>query len=388
MSDQTNLIPKRLETSCWLAVAVGVALCAGLGWTQPEILWQAYLFAFVCCWLVTMGGVGLLALGNLTGGQWAVAARPSYLAALRTLPSMVLLFVPIGLGLAHIYPWAINESPVRTGLPPGKAEYLSPTFFLYRSAAYFAIWLFAAAWLSRVSSPNLPPASTPAMRRAGAVSLVLLVPTTTFAAIDWAMSLEPHWYSSIYGAILTASGVVAAQCLAIIGLSATSAEDRKYVALPTADDEITGVPLADVCSDLGNLLLAFVMIWAYLAFSQFLIIWSGNLPEEISWYLIRFANGWQFAALAVVASFFIAPFLLLLSHDRKRNTRGLAKVAFLALAGHLINMYWTVVPSFPPPTLASHILNVAALVAVGSLWLAQFIRQLNLLAERSTKTKG
>src|SRR6188474_3538454 len=210
MPHDAILIRKRIETVCWLAVAVGVALCIVLGWNQLEMLWQAYLFAFLCCWLITMGGIGLLALGNLTGGQWAAAARPSNIAVLRTLPWMTLLFVPIGLGLAHIYPWAINESTAHSALPPGKAEYLSPTFFLYRAAAYFAVWLAAAAWLSRVSSFDLPAASTPAMRRAGAISLVLLVPTATFAAIDWAMSLEPHWYSSIYGAILTASGVVTA----------------------------------------------------------------------------------------------------------------------------------------------------------------------------------
>ncbi len=182
-----------------LAAVVGVGVCAAMVWNKPARLWPAYLYGFLACWLVSVGAMGLLALGNLTGGRWAIVSRPFYLAATQSIWFVAILFVPIGVFTEHIYPWANAE--IRGTLPPGKAVYLETVFFCQRAAGYFIVWLVLSWLLGKASQLELPPASTPAMRRIGAITLVLLVPTATFAAFDWGMSLEPEWYSSIYGAL-------------------------------------------------------------------------------------------------------------------------------------------------------------------------------------------
>jgi hypothetical protein len=323
-----------------------------------------------------MGGMGLVAIGNLTGGRWAAAARPFYLAITATLPLVLISSVPIALGIEYIYPWAALDSVERQTMPPGKAAYLSAEFFLIRAAIYFALWLFASMLLRRASLLSLPPGSMPAMRRSGAISLVLLVPTTTFAAFDWGMSLEPGWYSSIYGAILTAGGVIAAHALAIAGVILTSG-DSGSLTLPTEERTPSNVPVADILGDLGNLLLTFVMLWAYFAFSQFLIIWSGDLPDEIAWYERRIHAGWGALALIVVVLQFIVPFVLLLSRESKRNGRALMRFAALLIVAYPVSMYWTIVPAFPNSNGSAHLLSVSALFGLGGLWFALYCWQTN-----------
>jgi hypothetical protein len=207
------------------------------------------------------------------------------------------------------------------------------------------------------------------MRRAGAISLVLLIPTSTFAAFDWAMSLEPHWYSSIYGAILTAGGVVAAMALAIIGLAVVTS-GNSYIRLPTNDGSIEQIEIGDIFNDLGNLLLSFIMLWTYFAFSQFLIIWSGNLPDEIAWYERRLTTGWGAIALVVGAFCFAMPFLMLLSRDGKRSAKYLRTVATIVLAAYALNMVWTIVPAFEPDDFRSRATSICALLSIGGMWLA------------------
>jgi hypothetical protein len=359
-----------------LIAAIGIALCVALAGSQPVRIWQPYLFAFLCCWLVTMGGMGLVAMGNLTGGRWAAATRPFYLAITGTLPLVLVLSVPMAFGLEHIYPWATPDSAVRDAFSPAKATYLSTDFFLVRAAIYFAIWLLASMLLRRASRLDLSPDSTPAMRRAGAISLVLLVPSTTFAAFDWGMSLEPRWYSSIYGAILTAGGVIAAHALAIAGVILTSGGSGSLT-LPGEDKGAMSVPVVEILGDLGNLLLAFVMLWAYFSFSQFLIIWSGDLPEEIAWYVRRLHGGWGALALVLIFLQFIVPFVLLLSREGKRSSRGLMRISVLLIVAYAVNMYWTIVPAFAASDASSSLLSASALLGLGGVWFALYCWQNN-----------
>ena len=359
-----------LERCCWFAAAAGIVLCAGLAWRQPETLWRPFLFGLLSYWLVAVGSAGLLALGNVTGGAWAMAARPYYVATMQTMPYVAFLCIAAAFGLGHIYPWATASASEHEGLTRSQTIYLAPTFFFARGAGYLTTWLFVSWVLHRASRLDLPPASTTAMRRSGALSLVLLVPTVSFAAFDWAMSLEAPWYSSIYGALLAAGGVVAAHALAIVGLASNLTDLQ-----PTTEpDETESVPLhlptSEVYGDLGNLLLAFVMLSTYFAFSQFLIIWSGNLPSEITWYERRLEGGWAIVGLAVAILSFAAPFLLLLSRDNKRTPAYLATVAALVIVAYAVNMYWTIVPSFAPMGATDHLLCVFALIAVGGVGLA------------------
>jgi hypothetical protein len=380
---------QRLAT---LAACVGAGACVAVLWQDVHRLWPAYLFAFLACWLLSVGGLGLAALGNLTGGRWAAVGRPFYLSAMQSMPLIALLFVPIGVFAESIYPWAGASATEQ--LPAAKTIYLETTFFCIRAVVYFTVWLVLAWLVSRVSRFELAPASTPAMRRVGAISLVLLVPTATFAAFDWGMSLEPQWYSSIYGAILSAAGVLAAHALAICGLVASgdtagvallryegSTDETVEVdqlrggsqqALEMTHTPAPGAPLADVYNDLGSLLLAFLMVSAYFALSQFLIIWSGNLPSEITYYLLRLRGGWQWLALVLVVFYFAVPFLLLLSRERKRSPLSLRRIALLMLAMYVAYLYWIVVPALGAPRTSSHVLNLAALAVLLGLWLAMF----------------
>jgi len=385
-----------------LAAGAGAGVCAAIVWEDLDRLWPAYLYAYFTSWLVCMGGMGLLALGNLTGGRWAAAARPFYLAATQTTPLLALLFIPIGALAQYIYPWV----DVTAGTyPEGKEAYLDIVFFCSRGTLYYVVWMLLALWLSSVSRVDRPPASTPGMRRAGAMTLVLLVPTSTFAAFDWGMSLEPEWYSSIYGALASAGGVVAVHALTIIGLAgvgdaAVDAVLRRasHDYVPTMYDALQGremiaddtthrpatsgspnaAPIsdrfADLFNDLGNLLLAFLMMNTYFALSQFLIIWSANLPSEVTWYVRRFHQGWQWLALTLAVLHFLVPFLMLLSRDLTRVPRRLARIALLLLVMYFAHVYWMIAPaltySIGQPS--AHVLNIAALAAMFGGWLAAF----------------
>jgi hypothetical protein len=377
-----------------LAAVVGIAVCAALAWNEPNRLWPAYLLGFLASWLVCVGGMGLLALGNLTGGRWALVARPFYLAANQMAPVLAVAFIPIGLFTERIYGWA-SATPGSDVAHAVEAGYLDTVFFCQRAAAYFIVWLVLSWLLSAVSRLDVEPAGTPAMRRIGAVTLVLVVPTATFAAFDWGMSLEPNWYSSIYGALLSAGGVLAAHALAICGLAACGVKpmaESGGLALNGSDAsggaglqgsdqqalEATAARLApdgesaDIFNDLGNLLLAFLMVNTYFAFSQFLIIWSGNLPSEIPWYLRRLGGGWQWLALSIVALHFVVPFLMLLSRDQKRDPRPLRRIALLLVTMYLVHLYWMIAPAFAFHEARGQAINVAGLIGIFGAFLAIF----------------
>jgi hypothetical protein len=384
-------ILNRWQRRSLMAACAAVVVCVAMLWGNTDRLWQSFLFGFLACWLLSMGGMGLLALGNLTGGRWATVCRPFYLAATQTVPLVALLFAPVGLFAEHIYPWAATPG---IELPPAQAVYLETGFFILRAAAYILVWLVLCGLLSVVSRLDMPPASTPAMRRVGAITLVLLVPTATFAAFDWSMSLEPAWYSSIYGALLSACGVLAAHALAVCAAVSCGDDAVANILLHSGNHAYTddvhelqsggqqalraenGSGLndhgAEIWNDLGNLLLAFLMVTAYFALSQFLIIWSGNLPSEITWYLRRLNGGWEWVALALVLFGFLAPFLTLLSREWKRSPRSVRRIALVVFGMYFVHLYWMVVPAFGPASLASHVLNVAVLVALFGVWLAAF----------------
>ncbi|MFO0841474.1 MAG: hypothetical protein U0797_03605 [Gemmataceae bacterium] len=252
--------------------------------------------------------------------------------------------------------------------------YLNVPFALVRAVIYFGLWnLFA--WLLNRWSRRQDTAKDMRVQHwcetVSAPGLVLYVLTITFASIDWAMSLEPEWYSTIYGAMFGMGQVLSGFAFAIAVLMFLSRR-------PEVDALLSGNNLRD----LGSLLLAFVMVWAYLSFSQFLLIWSGNLPEEVPWYIYRLKGGWQYLGLMLVLFHFALPFVLLLSTDVKRNRNTLAGVALLVLAMRVIDLVWLIVPAFhhhkeavDPPVL-SRLLYLAAVVGLSGLWLAYYLHQL------------
>jgi hypothetical protein len=248
-----------------------------------------------------------------------------------------------------------------------KAPYLNAGFFLARYAFYFLIWTGLAYTLSgwsRAQDSSYEPGSERKFRLVSGPGLLVHAFLSTFAAVDWMMSLDPHWFSTIFGLLfLNQQGLAALGFLLLLmaRLSKTSPLSRHVK--------------ADNIHDYGKLLLAFVMIWAYFSFSQFLIIWSANLPEEIPWFLARMSNGWEWFSILLIVGQFFLPFFLLLSRDLKRTVGRVAIVAFLVLVMRYIDFYWNIMPALGHETPMPHWTNLATLVGVGGIWVSLFAWQ-------------
>lgn len=325
---------------------------------------HSYVFAFSFWAGISVGSLALLMLQHMTGGGWGLVIRRVLEAATQTLPLVVLLFVPIVLGAHWIYAWTHAEEMAKSQALMEKAKYLNLSFFTVRAAIYFAIWLILAFFLNRWSLLQDRTADkqfTKRMRVLSGPGMVLFVFTVTFASIDWFMSLDPEWSSTIYGFLFVAAWALSALAFTIAVMAALSKHE----------------PMNNVVAqlhfhDLGKLLLALVMLWSYFAFSQFLIIWSGNLPEEISWYLPRIRGAWGAIALTVIVLHFAFPFLFLLSRSLKRNAGKLVIVAVLILLMRLVDLFWMIAPSFPPEHFHVSWMDLVAPIAMGGWWLSFF----------------
>ena len=365
--------PPELKRLPQRAFPVGVVLFAILVFgflSNRGQFFRSYLFAFSFWSGISIGSLALLMLQHLTGGGWGLVIRRVLEAATRTLPLMMVLFLPIISGAHWLYPWTHAEEIAKSPALVEKARlYLNLQFFVVRAAIYFAIWLTLAFLLNRWSKLQDQTGEgkfTKNMRLLSGPGMVLFVFTVTFASIDWFMSLDPEWSSTIYGFIFVASWSLSALAFVIAALAMLAKyEPLKSVVAPLH------------FHDLGKLLLALVMLWSYFAFSQFLIIWSGNLPEEIRWYLPRTRGAWGALALAVVVLHFAFPFLFLLSRSLKRNPHKLVLVALLILVMRLLDLLWMITPNFTGDIFHVSWMDIVAPLAMGGLWLAVFGWQLN-----------
>jgi hypothetical protein len=333
---------------------------------------RSWLIGFLFCLGLTLGSLALLMMQHLTGGHWGLAGRRVFEAATRNLPFATLLFVPLLFGLPRLYTWAQPDAVRADHVLQEKALYLNVPFFLGRAVLYFAVWNLCS-WLLNAWSAGqdrgevaVHPSDTRRFRTVSAPGLLIYVITMTFASIDWIMSLDPHWYSTIFGLIFVVSQGLAAFAFVISVLALLSNVE------PYATYVRPGLHFLD----LGKLLLAFVMLWAYLSFSQLLIIWSGNLPEEITFYANRFRGGWQYVSILILLGHFALPFVLLLSRDLKRRPRLLAQVAIWILVMRVVDLIWYVEPAFPHGRFPIHWMDVALPVGLGGIWLFLFARNL------------
>jgi len=345
------------RSALWLAGFGVLIALAGFFMDRAE-LWRAYLFAWLFCLEIGLGGLGLVLLHHLAGGRWSKAARPIALAAAQTLPWLGLLFLPLLTALPTLYPWADSGQMAASQLLQSKSLWLNTPFLIGRSIVYLGVWSGLAYGLGRLTAEDVG-------RGQASLGMILYVLTTTFAAFDWMMSLEPAWFSSIYGLLFLAGQAVAGISLVILGLAAP---------LPQREGRGWGEAVQSF-NDLGNLLLASVMIWAYFAFSQYLIIWSANIPEEAVWYIHRSGGGWQWVALGLIGLHFVLPFALLLSRGVKRNPRVLAWLAVLLLLARAVDLYWLLVPAFHPEGVYFHWLYPLLLAGMLGGWVALFLRQ-------------
>jgi hypothetical protein len=371
---------ERSEAIAWIVGfvgAVGLAICA---YVDRAISLQSYLYVWWFLLGIPLGSLAMLAVHNMTGGGWGEVIRPALEAAARVLPLVLLLVVPLLFGLADLYAWARPDTVNADPLLAGKRWYLAIHFFLIRNAIYFVVWLGFGHLLRKWASArnaHATLAQKERLRAISAIGLLVYAGTVTFAGVDWVMSLSPHWYSTTFGFLVGIGQTMCAFSFAIV-CAAWRLKDRvgSQQNLPSTAPE-SARNIADVpglFQDLGNLLLMFVMTWAYLAFTQYLITWAEDLPDEISWYLPRVNTNWHDVALLLVAIHFALPFLVLLSRRAKRIPRALGALAALLLFAHVVDSFWLVVPAHRPHGIAIASSDVAALAALGGIFVAVFLR--------------
>jgi hypothetical protein len=347
---------------------IGLAALGAGALVDREQFFRSYLVAFMFWGGIAFGSFGLVALNHIAGGRWGIVIRRICEAGIRTLPLLVVLFLPILFGMHDLYEWSVPEHIAHDEILQFKAAwYLNPTFFVVRAIIYFAIWIAFGRLMLRFSleqDATGNPNTVRSLQMVGRGAIVLYALTMTFASVDWMMSIEPHWSSTIYGLLVVMGQVLSAFAFAITILT-----------LLVEHEPVAQVATHERFHDLGKMLLAFVMIYAYFAFSQYLIIWSGNLPEEIVYYLERTHGIWGAVIIGIFLLHFAAPFLFLLSRDLKRNPGRLMLVALLVIVMRMVDLLWMVVPAFQGHTWVW--LCAIGLIAFGGLWLGLFAWQLS-----------
>ena len=351
-------------------VAIGLGLLltgAGFAMAGADRFYQAYLVAYTFWMGIVLGSLALLMVQHLTGGAWGVVLRRPFEAAVRTLPYMAVLFLPIAFGMHSLYEWSLPEA-ANDPVISDKALYLNTPFFLARQVFYFAVWSGMGTLLTKWSAEHDRTGDPALLGKISFVSgagILVYALTVTFAMVDWTMSVNPHWFSTIWGMLYIGGQ----------GLSAFAFGITVVIMLSQA------APLNKVITehhlhDLAKLLFAFLMLWAYLSFSQFLIIWSANLPEEIPHYLTRWDHGWQWVSVFIIVLHFIVPYSLLLSRDLKRNPGKLRLIAVWIICARLVDYYWHVAPEFHQEGLSISLLDVALPLALGGIFITLFVSQL------------
>jgi hypothetical protein len=355
----------RAERVAWIVGVVGAVLLAIAAFADRTTAFQSYLFVWWFLLGIPLGSMMILMVHNLTGGGWGELIRPSLEAALGVLPVSLVLVVPLLFGLPALYAWARNGEVAENALLQAKAWYLATDFFLLRTAVIFAVWLVLAHLLRRWSVARLLDGGSSDARRlraTSAVGLLLYGVTVTVAAVDWIMSLTPQWYSTAFGLLVGVGWPLSALALAIIVTASTATNARERS--------------PDRFQDLGKLLLMFVMTWTYLAYMQYLIVWAEDLPHEISWYLPRLQTDWRAVVWFLIVFHFALPFLLLLSRRAKRSPPTLMAIAVMLLFAHFVDAFWLVVPSVRPAGFALAWSDLLALLFLGGVLVALFLRKL------------
>ena len=353
-----------------LVIGIIALAVAGIGlFTKPTEFYRAWLPAFIFWFDIVAGALGILCLQYVTGAEWGVLIRRPLGAAARTMPLFILFWLPLVFGMQHVYIWANHDVVAHDPhLQTKAALWLNPTGWIIRSLLYFVLWSIWA-WRIRALSLKFYQDRSPfvelSRRKWSAAGLVVYVLTLTFTGVDWVMSLEPKWYSSMFGiAFLVGAGLSA---FAFVTL---------FLCLLSPTQAMKDVLKWQHFRDLGNLMLAFTMLWAYTNFSQFLLIWYGNLKEETPYYLKRMHGGWGAMAAVLVLFHFFLPFFMLLMRSIKDKPRTIAVVTVLLLVMRFVDIYWLIGPAHYGTHFYFSWITLFAFLGIGGVWLFFFIQQL------------
>ena len=359
--EQTTIPPghawNRLPALGAGCAALGVIGCAILGPGNPKQFFFSWLVSFLFFLSLALGALFFVLIQYAAQGGWGIVVRRIGETTFATIPALAVLFLPLLLGLRELYSWSVPGAAEHDALLQWKAPYLNVPFFLIRAAIFFVIWCGMGLWYYRGSSGQDvtgDPAVSARLRRFAGPCIIVLAVTQTFGAIDWIMSLTPHWYSTMFGVYFVAGSFVGFIAL----LSIVSAAMLRAGLLDT-------IITAEHLHDIGKLLFAFTAFWAYIAFSQFFLIWYANLPEETIWYRARMDGSWLTVSLFLMAGHFAAPFFYLMGRDVKRRATTLAIGGVWLLAMHFVDLYWQVMPTLHAEGVRPSALDVAAFLAVG-----------------------
>ncbi len=347
----------------FLALVASIACLFGF-FQDPAQFYRSYLVGFVFCVTIGLGAMFFVMVQYLTGSAWSVTVRRFMENIMMTLPVGALLFIPVAFGLPYLYSWMDRAMVMKDPVLVGKAGFLSQEWFIIRAVIYFVIWSFFAIGIYRQSTKQDREHSIQQMHvasRFSAPGLLLVFLTGTLASFDWLMSLDPRWYSTIFGIYTLAGGAVA--FMATTTLIALGF--RKFGMLKNSITE-------EHYHDLGKWMFALTVFWAYIAFSQYLLIWYANIPEETIWYRHRFEGSWIFVSFLVLFGRFIIPFAVLLSRGAKRNYMILGGISIWILFMHFVDLYWLIMPNFFKSGVALHWLDFACLAAVISVFALAF----------------
>src|ERR1700686_434426 len=364
-----------LQKRLLIVGVIFAVISLALAFLRPDEFFRAYLLGYMDWLGVTLGSMAILMIRHLTGGGWGMVIRRILGAAMRCLPLMAVLFIPILFGLPKLYVWArpldsIADKHLREHLQELTKTYLTVYGFIIRAAIYLSIWKLLSFLLTKWSGAQDNPPSRDNSSRFKAVSgpgLILYAFTISFAAIDWVMSIDPSWISTIYGLLILIGELLSAMCFAVV-------VERILVDYKPMSEMLK----PDFVHDHGKWMLTFTMVWAYFSFSQWLIIWAGNLPEEITWYMRRLNGGWGFVGLFLVVFHFAVPFVMLISRPFKRDITRLVWLAAWIMVMRLVDLFWVIEPNFSI-TFSITWLDVVVPIAMGGLWLAYFFRNLSAM---------
>lgn len=346
-------------------IVLGVISIIG-GVYSPGDFFHSYLMGYLFWLGLTLGSMGIVMLQYLTAGAWGIMTRRTLESASRTLPLCALLFIPIAIGIPWLYDWAHSDLVKNEYVLRHRHIYMNPSMFIGRAIVYFVVWGIFMYFLNKWSlEQDERGGLEKRLARLSAPGLLLYVFTITFATVDWAESLETNWFSTIWGFLFVAREGLAAFAFVIIAMALLSRREPLASRFKPAH-----------LHDLGKLLLVFVMLWAYFAFSELVIVWSGNLTDEIPWYLHRFATSWGWLGVLLIVFEFIVPFLLLLSRPLKRNVTALCCVVGIIIVMRWVDLMWIVMPGYYQHGLRLTWMNFVVPASIGCLWIAVFVWQL------------
>jgi hypothetical protein len=364
----TNTLGPQLDRIQRNALVIGVIAFAvtlvGL-FLNAQHFWQSYLYGYIAISALAIGSLGIFLLHNVVGGNWGVAIRRFIESGLQTLPMFALLVIPILFATGSLYKWTDATYRAEHFAVGHKAVYMNVPFFIGRTVFYFAVWIFLG-WrilgMANEHDRTGDPALFKKIKGRSAPALLVFVLTTTYAFIDWIMSLEPDWYSTIYGWLFTVGEVLLTFAFMIA-----------LLVLFSKHEPFASFLKIQHFHDLGNLMLAFTMLWAYMGLAQFLIIYAENLPDEIPWYIRRFSGGWGYLGWFISIFHFCVPFFLLLMRFVKKNPQRLRALAIWIICVRMLDIFWFVVPAFRQRGLEVYWTDLTALIGMGGIWLAYFI---------------